>query len=203
MLKPDDFIVLLYIPITYSVAPPLMSYIPYIVSVVEAFIPEIVLYVLVFTELAVDEGLSPIPVIYDVLLFIPTSVQVVLFVHLPYILCVKYATAPHSLFLLIWVSTSVLTNPKLFPLCSILLAAKKKLLTFWFLNDDTFGFTTILLTLHVSLVHALASVPPISNLPYQNPLNSLSPKVKASIAVSFSFTNVTSIAPGASLVPPL
>ena len=44
---------------------------------------------------------------------------------------------------------------------------------------------------------------PTSNLPYQNPLSSLFPKVKASIAVSFCFTNVTSIAPGLSAVPPL
>ena len=75
---------------TYSKAPPLISYIPYIVPVVEAFFPSGVLYAPFATVLALPAG-APYPVIELSLLFIPISVQLVLLVHLPYILCVRYA----------------------------------------------------------------------------------------------------------------
>ena len=47
---------------TYSHAPPLMSYMPYIVPVVEASFPNVVLYVPFVTELELPAG-APYPVI--------------------------------------------------------------------------------------------------------------------------------------------
>ena len=67
---------------TYSYAPPLISYIPYIFFVVEASFPSDVLYA-PFVSLYLLPAGAPYPVIYEPLLFIPTSVHVVLSVHLP------------------------------------------------------------------------------------------------------------------------
>ena len=82
---------------TSSQAPPLMSYIPYTFPVVLAFTPFTVLYAFVVPEAELALVLPPpFPVIKLLLLFISIS-----FPFLPYLLCVKYATAPHSLFFII------------------------------------------------------------------------------------------------------
>ena len=118
-------------PAVLSHVPPDISYIPYIVPVVLAFVPLFCVHtytpdaVLLFNSVIVvatwlASSVAPAhPVTAYTLLDVLFKFTLFIYIFAPfnpYLLWLKYATAPHSLFFIIWLSVELLLNPYIFPL---------------------------------------------------------------------------------------